>query len=306
MTADPYAVLGVPKTATDAEIKSAYRKLAKKYHPDANPGDATAEAEFKKVNNAYGLLGDKEKRARFDRGEIDADGNERAPQFSGGFGGGGFGGQAMHEEDLGAFFSDMFGGGRGGFGGGGGFRAGAMPRKGQDLHGEIHVPFDQAVLGGHQDVRIGDRTVDVTIPPGVESGNTLRLRGKGMPGRPGHDGTPGPAGDVLLRLVVGSSPRYRRDGNNLEATQDIDLRTAVLGGKVRVETPKGAVAVTVQPNSSSGTLLRLKGRGIAAHGSQPAGDLILKLAIVLGKAEPELEAFLKDHPNLGTLTGEAA
>ncbi|QDH15401.1 DnaJ C-terminal domain-containing protein [Oecophyllibacter saccharovorans] len=316
MSADPYTVLGVPKSADEKEIRTAFRKLAKKYHPDMNPDDKQAEEQFKKVNQAYDILGDKEKRAKFDRGEIDADGQERAPfgaggfggggggfrgsYGGGGFGGGGFGGQGnFSEDDLQDIFS-MFGGG-----GGGGFRsAGGRPRKGQDLHGQIHVTFDEAVLGGHRDINLGDgRTVSVTIPPGVENDTTLRLRGKGMPGQPGRDGTPGTPGDVLLKVFVSPSARYKRDGRNLEATQDIDLRTAVLGGKIRVNTPKGAVAVTVQPNSSSGTILRLKGRGIAATATKPAGDLLISLAIMLGKPEPELETFLREHENLGTLDG---
>lgn len=316
MSADPYSVLGIPKTADEKEIRTAFRKLAKQYHPDMNPDNKKAEEEFKKVNQAYDILGDKEKRAKYDRGEIDADGQERAPFGAGGFGGGGGGfrggyggGQNFSEDDLQDIFS-MFGGGgaAGGFGGGGagGFRSagGGRPRKGQDLHGQIHVTFDEAVLGGQREISLGDgRTVAVTIPPGVENDTTLRLRGKGMPGQPGRDGSPGPAGDVLLKVFVSPSSRYKRDGRNLEATQDIDLRTAVLGGKIRVETPKGAVAVTVQPNSSSGTILRLKGRGIAATTTKPAGDLLISLSIVLGKPEPELEAFLREHETLGTLDG---
>lgn len=295
---DPYATLGVSKSASEKEIRSAYRGLVKKYHPDRNPDNAKAEERFKAVSKAYEIVGDKEKRARFDRGEIDADGNERAPfgHAGGGFGGGpgaGFGGQGGYsQEDLGDIFSNMFGGG---FGGG-------RPQRGEDLHGELRIAFTEAVLGTQRDVSLGEgRQVTVTIPAGIEDGKTLRLREKGAPGRPGRDGRPGPAGDVLLKIFVAPDAYYTRDGRNLRVTVDVDLTTAVLGGKVHVRTPQGTVAVTVKPHSDSGTTLRLRGRGIAATARHSAGDLFATLRVVLGEPDPELEAFLKQR-NSGSET----
>lgn len=289
---DPYATLGVSKTASEKDIRSAYRRLVKQYHPDRNPDNPKAEERFKAVSKAYEIVGDKEKRARFDRGEIDADGNERAPfgHAGGGFGGGpgaGFGGQGgFGQDDLGDIFSSMFGGGMGG----------GRPQRGEDLHGELRIAFTEAVLGTQREVSLGEgRHVTVTIPAGIESGKTLRLRGKGAPGRPGRDGRPAPAGDVLLKIFVAPDSYYTRDGRNLRVTVDVDLKTAVLGGKVHVRTPQGTVAVTVKPHSDSGTTLRLRGRGIAAAGTHPAGDLFATLRLVLGTPDPELEAFLRQQ-----------
>ncbi|GBQ05926.1 DnaJ C-terminal domain-containing protein [Saccharibacter floricola] len=288
---DPYKTLGVSKTASEKDIRSAYRKLVKQYHPDRNPDNPKAEERFKAVSKAYEIVGDKEKRARFDRGEIDADGNERAPfgHAGGGFGGGpgaGFGGQGgFNQEDLGDIFSSMFGGG---FGGGGG------PQRGGDLQGELRISFTDAALGTQRELSIGEgRQVTVRIPAGIEDGQTLRLRGKGAPGRPGRDGQPGPAGDVLLKVFVAPDSYYTREGRNLRVTVDVDLKTAVLGGKVHVRTPKGTVAITVKPHSDSGTVLRLRGRGIAETSRQAAGDLFATLRVVIGEPSPELEALLR-------------
>lgn len=289
---DPYASLGVSKTASEQDIRSAYRQLVKQYHPDRNPDNPKAEERFKAVGKAYSIIGDKEKRARFDRGEIDADGQERAP--FGGFGGAGAGPNAggahggFGEEDLGDIFSSMFGGG---FGGG-------QPQRGEDLHGELRIAFTEAVLGTQREVSLGQgRTVTVTIPPGIENGKTLRLRGKGAQGRSGRSGQAGPAGDVLLKIFIASDAYYTRDGRNLRVTVDVDLKTVVLGGKVHVKTPQGTVAVTVKPNSDSGTTLRLRGRGVAKTVRQEAGDLFATLRIVLGQPDPELEKFLRERDN---------
>lgn len=294
---DPYATLGVAKTADDKEIRSAYRRLAKQYHPDHNPDDAKAEEKFKAISKAYEILGDKEKRARFDRGEIDAEGQERAPFGGQGFGGGGFAGGPhgfsgqqgfQSNEDLGDFFSNMFGGG--------GFRASSRARRGEDLHGDLTVSFEQAALGDKKEIDLGTgQQISVTIPPGVEEGMTLRVKGKGMPGHAGPGGKAGPAGDVLLKIHVTPDSYYSRDGQNLRVTHDIDLKTALVGGKIRVRTPKGTVAVSVAPHSDSGTVLRLKGRGIAARGRAAGGDLLVTLRVKLGTLDQELEKLIEDY-----------
>ena len=291
MATDPYKVLGVSRTASDKDIRSAYRRLVKQYHPDRNPGDTKAEERFKEIGKAYEIIGDEEKRAQFDRGEIDVDGQMRGP-FGGGFGGGGAGGP---------------GGGFGGFGGGfnpddlgdifgafgGGFRSG-RPRRGEDLHGELRISMEECALGTRREVSLGHgREVSVAIPAGIEDGKTLRLKGKGQAGPPGMDGRPGPAGDVLLKIHVAEDPYYRREGRDLRVTQDIDLRTAVLGGKVHVRTPAGTVALKVKPHSDSGTVLRLGGRGIAADRKHEAGNLLVTLRVMLGTVSPELEALIR-------------
>ncbi|MXV43783.1 DnaJ domain-containing protein [Saccharibacter sp. 17.LH.SD] len=298
---DPYTTLGVSKTASDQEIRSAYRRLVKQYHPDRNPDDPKAEERFKAVGKAYSIIGDKEKRQRFDRGEIDADGQERAPFGAGGAGGfsGGFSGQGGFEaDDLGDIFSSMFGGG-------GGFRAGGQPRRGGDLQGELRISFTEALLGTKRDVSLGEgRHVSVNIPAGIEDGKTLRLKGKGSPGHPGRDGRPGPAGDVLLKIFVASDPYYTRDGRDVRVTVDVDLRTAVLGGKIHVRTPKGTVAVMVKPHSDSGTTLRLKGRGVAATKQHAAGDLYATLRVVIGTPDEKLEEFLRQQTVDENVAGE--
>ncbi|CAI9121816.1 DnaJ C-terminal domain-containing protein [Brytella acorum] len=291
---DPYAALGLTRAATDKEIRSAYRKLAKDYHPDHNPDNKSAEEKFKAVSAAYNILGDKEKRARFDNGEIDADGNERAP-FGGGHGGqpgggfSGFGGGEFSQEDLGSFF-DMFGGGFGGAAGNGRRRS----TRGADRSYSLQVSFEDAVLGGTQRVTLPEAgTIEVRIPPGIEDGQTLRLAGKGGPGRRAtKDGEAGPNGDALITVQVAPSTIYTRDGRNLRSELAVNFRTAILGGKITVPTPKGPVTMKVPPHSDAGTTLRLGGRGIAEHGGQKAGDLYVRLRIEIGKVDPALEAFL--------------
>lgn len=296
MATDPYKVLGVSNTASDKEIRSAYRRLVKQYHPDRNPGDTKAEERFKEIGKAYEIIGDEEKRGQFDRGEIDADGQVRGP-FGGGFGGGagghgggfggfgGFSGGGFNPEDLGDIF--------GAFGGGGGFRS-SRPRKGEDLHGELRISMEECALGTRREVSLGGgRQVAVTIPAGIEDGKTLRLKGKGQPGQPGMDGRPGPAGDVLLKIHVAEDAYYKREGRDLRVTQDVDLHTAVLGGKVHVRTPAGTVALKVKPHSDSGTVLRLGGRGIAADKNHAAGNLLVTLRVTLGTVSPELEDLLR-------------
>lgn len=303
MSTDPYQILGVAKTASQDEIRKAYRKLAKKHHPDLNPGDKKAEEQFKSVSMAHDLLSDTEKRARFDRGEIDIHGQEQ------GFAGGGRRGYQQYgdgsqgfrysqqggpqgnfsEEDLQDIFG-MFGGGRGPFQqGGGGFRA----QKGQDRRYNLDVDFLDAVNGTKSRITLpGGDALDVSIPAGIEDGQVLRLKGKGDPGF--HNA---PAGDALITIHIRAHAHFKREGRNIRLTWPMDLKTAVLGGKINVPTPKGEVALNIPAHSDTGSVLRLKGRGLPAKGSQDAGDLYVSLQVKLGKVDPALEEFLRNSSN---------
>jgi len=285
---DPYVALGVPRDATPDAIKRAYRKLARQHHPDLNPGKPAAEARFKAVAAAHDLLSDPERRARFDRGEIDAHGQEQRP--AGGYRrqaeaaagerydgaeGGGF-------EDL---FADLFEARAGT-----GAARGAGPRRGRDAAYRLDVPFLSAVLGATQHLTLPDgRELTVTIPPGVTTGQVLRLRGQGGPGRQG-----GAAGDALIELTVGGHRLFERDGADLRMTVPVTLREAVLGGPVLVPTPSGTLRVTLPPGSDTGRQIRLRGKGVAAHGARPAGDLLLTLRVVIGPPDTALESFLRE------------
>ncbi|MFT8676162.1 MAG: J domain-containing protein [Acetobacter sp.] len=287
---DPYDVLGIAKTASQDDIRKAYRKLAKKYHPDLNPGDKKAEEEFKALNQANDLLSDADKRARFDRGEIDAAGQERAPPGYGGYGGGFEGGGGFPpggmggftEEDLSGLFGGMFGGAARGR------RAG--PRKGADASYSLKVSFLDSVNGATSRITLPDgNTLDVRIPPGIENGQTLRLRGKGGPGSQGA-----PDGDALITVTVLADPTYTREGADLREILPVDLKTAALGGPIMVPTPTGTVRMNVPAGSDSGTVLRLRGKGVQAHGSKPAGNLYVTLEVRIGKPDPALREFLEN------------
>ena len=294
---DPYEVLGVARGATAAEVRKAYRALAKKHHPDLHSGDSRAEARFKRISAAYDVLGDAKKRARFDRGEIDASGAERARHHaarrSAGPGGrqrfaagGGFADFA----DIGDVFADLFGDVRGAR------RGGRVRVKGGDLGYELTVSFMEAVTGAKKRVTMPDgKRLDVTVPTGTREGQTLRLKGKGAPGAGG-----GPAGDALIKISVTPHPRFELTGDDLHLEVPVSLIEAVQGARIQVPTPTGAVSLRVPKGSNSGTVLRLKGKGVARP-KGAAGHLYVRLAVALPeKIDPELErliaAWAKDHP----------
>jgi DnaJ-class molecular chaperone len=283
---DPYAALGVPKSSSAEDIRKAYRKLAKELHPDVRPNDKATEERFKRVTAAFNLLTDAPLRARFDRGEIDADGNER-PQFQpGGFGGfAGAGAGARARGQRGDVFEDLF---DGLFSRGGGAR-GFGQQRGEDVRYRMEVDFLDAVNGGRRRVTMSDgRSLDLAIPAGLNSGQTLRLKGQGLPGVGG-----GPAGDALVEITVGAHPGFRREGDDIRMDLRISLAEAVEGGRVPVQTPSGAVTLSVPPSSNSGDLLKLRGKGVQTRPTP--GDLLVRLMIVLPrKDDAELKDFVKD------------
>jgi DnaJ-class molecular chaperone len=298
--ASPYEVLGVKQDATADEIQRAYRKLAKQNHPDLNPGDAAAESRFKEIASAYDLLSDPDKRVRFDRGEIDATGAERPEQhYYRGYGDAAAGAHyhpedAAHAEDLEDLFANFFAQGGGGSGRGG--RANFKMR-GADRSYSLTIEFLEAVNGAKKRITLPDgASLDVTIPPGLQDGQTLRLRGKGGAGLGG-----GPPGDALIEIHVLPHPFFRRQGRDIHLDLPVTAAEAVLGAKVAVPTVAGPVTMTVPPHSDTGTVLRLRGRGVPAHGKQPAGDQYATLKVVIGpNQDASLESFLKDwapaHP----------
>jgi DnaJ-class molecular chaperone len=268
---NPYEALGVSRTASDDEIRAAYRKLAKRYHPDLNPGNKKAEERFKSISAANELIGDPEKRARFDRGEIDADGQERHPQP------GPRGGGQPTPEDLSDIFSEFFAGG-------GQTRRG----RGRDMQFALTVEFLDAVRGGTRRLDLPDgRTLDLKIPAGIENGQVMRLGGQGSPGRNG-----GPPGDALIEITVTPHAFFRREGADIHVEVPITIQEAVLGARITVPTTAGPVAMNVPKRSDTGTRLRLRGRGIAAAG-RPVGDQYVTLKLVLGAVDEALEEFLR-------------
>ncbi|TPK82575.1 J domain-containing protein [Mesorhizobium sp. B2-4-17] len=284
---NPYEVLGVAATASAAEIQGAYRKLAKKLHPDLNPGDKAAEEKFKEVAGAYDLLSDTEKRKRFDNGEIDASGAER-PQHNfyrdyassdqghpyadaSGFA------DFMDTDDA---FAELLRRGQR-----------ARPnRRGQDMHYHLPIDFVESIAGANKRLTLPDgSTLDVKIPPGLVDGQTLRLKGKGAPGA----GKGGP-GDALIEVEVLPDRRFTRDGDDISLEVPISLSEAVLGGRIRVPTPTGDVTLSVPKGSNTGTTLRLRGKG-APHRGGGHGDELVKLKVMLPKStDPELEAFVSN------------
>lgn len=290
MSWDPYAALGVPKASSAEEIRKAYRKLAKELHPDVRPNDKASEDRFKRVTAAFNLLTDEQQRGRFDRGEIDAEGNER-PQFQphGGFGG--FAGARAARGangQRGDAFEDLF---DGLFSRGSGGARGFGMQRGEDVRYRMEVDFLDAVNGGRRRVTMSDgRSLDLAIPAGLNSGQTLRLKGQGLPGTGG-----GPAGDALVEITVGPHAVFRREGEDIRMDLRISLAEAVEGGKVPVNTPQGAVSLSVPPNSSSGDLLKLRGKGVQMRPNP--GDLLVRLMIVLPRKEDSaLTEFIKAWP----------
>jgi DnaJ-class molecular chaperone len=282
---DPYAALGVPKSSSADDIRKAYRKLAKELHPDVRPNDKASAERFKRVTAAFNLLTDTEQRGRFDRGEIDADGNER-PQFQPGAGFGGFAGaRAQARGQRGDVFEDLF---DGLFSRGGGSR-GFGQQRGEDVRYRMEVDFLDAVNGGRRRVTMSDgRSLDLAIPAGLNSGQTLRLKGQGLPGNGG-----GPAGDALVEITVGAHPANKREGDDIRMDLRITLVEAVEGGKVPVQTPSGPVTLSIPPGSNSGDLLKLRGKGVQTRPT--AGDLLVRLQIALPrKDDPELREFVKN------------
>ena len=279
MAQDPYQELGVARSATADEIRRAFRKLAKQFHPDQNPGDKAGEERFKRLSAAFDVLGDEEKRKKFDRGEIDADGHEVQRGYRGGGpqgGGGDFDGV-----DLNDIFGDVFGRGGGG-GGRGGF--GGFSSKGSDVRARLDLDLEDAIKGGKKRIAFSDgRTIEVSIPKGAEEGQVLRLKGQGSPGRAGP-------GDALIELAIRPHPVFRREAGGLVMDLPISVPDAVLGAKIEAPTPEGPVTLTVPKGSNSGALLRLKGRGLYELGKR--GDLMARLIVTLPEApDAELERF---------------
>jgi DnaJ-class molecular chaperone len=295
MADDPYSALGVAKTATQDDIRKAYKKIAKESHPDLNPGDPKAEARFKAAAAAYDLLKDEEQRRRFDAGEIDAQGQERPERrFYREYA---EGPEATYHtsrgfEDFGDYsdvFADLFGqrAGRRGSGGGGGPEGVRM--RGPDRHYTLTVGFLEAARGATRRLTMPDGSVlDVRIPEGLADGQTIRLRGKGGEGYGG-----GPAGDALVTVTVEPHDFFRREGEDIHVELPISFDEAVLGGKVEVPTIDGRVALTVPKGASTGRVLRLRGKGVKR--GEKRGDQLVSLKIVAPPAtDEELEAFFRN------------
>ena len=301
--ADLYSTLGVARDAGEADIKKAYRKLAKELHPDRNKGNPDASARFSKVTQAYDILTDKDKRAQYDRGEIDEDGNPRAPF---GFGAGGpqpggfrrgangmdfeFGGEAADLSDL---FEGLFsGGGRRGRGGFGGFnRRSAPPQRGADVAYRLEVPFEDAATLKEQRVQMsGGKTLDIKLPPGVEDGTRIRLAGQGQPGPAGN-------GDAIVTIAVRPHRFFRREGDNIRLDLPVGLDEAVLGAKITVPTVDGPVTMSVPKGSTSGKVLRLKGKGFTVKGGQ-RGDQLVTLMVDVPE-DAELAGFVEGWSGRG-------
>ncbi len=302
MARDPYQELGVSRTASADEIRKAFRKLAKQNHPDTNPNNKEAEERFKRVSAAFDIVGDPEKRKKFDAGEIDGDGRETARGFAGGQGpwgagpgpggfsrrggaGGPFNTDNFEGVDLGDILGEMFGGGRSGARGGAGGGFGGFSQRGADVRARLEIDLEDAIRGGKKRIAFSDgRTIDVTIPKGAQEGQTLRLKGQGHPGRSG-------SGDAFIELSILPHPIFRQEGEVLVMDVPVTVYDAVLGGKVEAPTPDGPVTLTVPKGANTGARLRLKGRGLSDSQGR-RGDLFARLTVVLPDTpDAELEAF---------------
>ncbi|WP_310542756.1 DnaJ C-terminal domain-containing protein [Phenylobacterium sp.] len=293
MAGDPYQELGVTRGASADEVRKAFRKLAKKHHPDTNPGDKASEEKFKRVSAAFDIVGDPDKRKKFDAGEIDADGRETS-RGGGGGGGGPWGqpgggwsprGQAEGPDvDLNDILGEILGrsargGGQGGQGGG----FGGFSQRGADVRAKLEIDLEDTIHGAKKRIAFSDgRTIDVSIPKGAEEGQALRLKGQGSPGRAGP-------GDAFIELTLRPHPIFRREGDNLVMDLPVSIPDAVLGGKVQAPTPDGPVNVSVP--KGGGSSLRLKGRGLSdAKGKR--GDLVARIVLMLPESiDAELETF---------------
>jgi DnaJ-class molecular chaperone len=295
---DPYQELGVSRGASAEEIRKAFRKLAKKHHPDVNPDNKAAEEKFKRVSGAFDLLGDPDKRKKFDAGEIDADGRETMRAYgqspfgaNGGASGGGspFGGDpgfnfrsgAFEGVDLNDILGDVFGSRSGG-------RTGGFAARGADVRARLEIDLEEAIGGAKKRVPFSDgRTLDISIPAGVVEGQVLRLKGQGGASRAAGAA----AGDALIEIAIRPHPVFKREGDHLTMDLPVSVPDAVLGGKIQADTPEGPVTLSVPKGSNTGSILRLKGRGLSDAGGR-RGDLLARLVVTLPEArDPELEAF---------------
>lgn len=285
MTEDPYKVLGVPRTASEDEIRRAYRRLAKENHPDLNPSNkAASEEKLKVINAAFGIIGDEDKRRKFDAGMIDANGEpRRAYSRAGTYNAGGPGrGPEPDEFGFGDIFSDLFGRGRGGPGGG---------MRGQDVRYSLEVDFLEAALGAKKRVTLPDGGVlDLNVPAGVNDGQVLRLKGKGTQAFRG-----GEPGDALVEIKVRAHSDFKRAGDDIQLELPITIDEAVLGGKVEVATISGRVQLTLPKGTSSGRSFRIKGKGVTNATSGAVGDQIVTVRIVLpDPVDESLSYFLSE------------
>jgi len=315
MALDLYQRLGIQRGASEQDIKKAYRSLAKQLHPDRNKDNPKAAERFAQVTAAYDLLSDKDKRAQYDRGEIDEDGNPKMP-FGGGFGGysssagegprggagpGGFEGftrgfGGADAADLSDLFEGLFGAATGRGGGPGGFsgfgRRGRPPQKGADVAYRLAVPFVDAVSLKPQRITLADgKTIDLKLPNGLEDGTRIRLAGKGAEGPAGR-------GDAIVTISIARHPHFTRDGNNIRLSLPVTLKEAVLGAKVKVPTPEGVVMLTIPKGTTSGKVLRLKERGFTAKNGK-RGDQLVTVEVDLPAGDAALERFAEDWQGAG-------
>jgi curved DNA-binding protein len=287
MSKSLYETLGVSENASADEIKKAYRKLARKYHPDINK-DESAVDKFKEINAAYEVLSDDEKKAQYDQFGDQMFGGQNFHDFAQGQGGG---------VDLDEILRQMFGGGGGGFSGGthggfGGFGGGGggFGTPDLDVHARITVPFMTAIQGGKYSINVEGKSFDIKIPAGIKSGETLRVRGKGKSYQ-GHQG------DVLIKVEVADSPEYERKGQDLYKTFDVPLKEALFGGKIAIQTPEKEVSLKVPKNTKNGQKFRLKGKGVPDRKTAMKGDLYLVANVVLPDVDtldPDLKKMLEE------------
>ena len=286
---DPYKVLGVSKDTSQADLKKKYRQLAMKLHPDQNPGDDKVAEQFKEVSAAYTLLSDEKMKARYDRGEINADGSEKGffgyqRQHAGGgnpFGGGGFGGgggnpfgSGFDAEDL---FSSIFGGGAARGGAGASRARSAVKKRGEDKTYTINIDFLDAVLGSKKQIKLENgKTLNIKTPENVKEGQQIRLKGQGRPGVGG-----GANGDALIEVHIKKHPYFTRNNNDIVMDLPITIEEAIMGGKVTVPTVNGKISLNIPKNSNSGKTMRLKGKGATDPKTKKQGDQLVRLMVMM-------------------------